>query len=177
MIIRPGSLRFRASGDTVEIEIDGKSYPVDRVTKAFPKTDPGAYVSFLDRLGHEIGLLESTDGMDTESKLELIDHLKRIYYVSAIQEIHHVEATGTTSRWHVRTDEGERTFQIPGRESLDCDKPPAMQITDSEGRRYQIQNYWKLDKESRQAIKGLLPDKIVKSRLAPKSKGTAMRMR
>ena len=144
-------LVFRKDGDNLEIEVSGKSYKVDRVVRAFPQTQSEEYISFLDRFGHEVGLLESTDGMDKDSKTALLDHLKQVYFVPTIEEILSVETTGTTSKWTVVTDDGE--------------KPPLIRVTDADGRRYQISNYWKLDKESRATILELLPDKILKWRL------------
>tara|TARA_A100001037_G_scaffold289841_1_gene302047 strand:+ start:495 stop:1001 length:507 start_codon:yes stop_codon:yes gene_type:complete len=158
-------LVFRKDGDNLEIVVSGKSYKVDRVVRAFPQTQSEEYISFLDRFGHEVGLLESTDGMDKDSKTALLDHLKQVYFVPTIEEILSVETTGTTSKWTVVTDDGERVFQVLGRESLDGEKPPLIRVTDADGRRYQISNYWKLDKESRATILELLPDKILKWRL------------
>ena len=169
---------IRLAADQIEIEVGGRTIPVDRVVRAFPRSHPNAFISFLDGLGHEIGLLESLDGLDPVSSEVLQEHLKRLYFVPTIEEILSVNTTGTTSRWHVRTDEGEKEFQVLGRESLDGDKPPAIRISDSNSRKYQITDYWELDRDSRTAIQELLPDRIVKSKLvARNSGGMVMRMR
>lgn len=171
-------LRIQPGTEMPRVEIDGKPVECDRIVRAFPKSHPEAYISFLDPLGHEIGLLESCDGLDAESRTALFEHLKRLYFVPTIEEILSVQTTGTTSRWHVLTDDGERTFQVQSREALDGDKPPEIRITDAEGRRYLIPDYWELDKDSRAATQELLPDKIVKQKLvARKSSGMVMRMR
>jgi len=176
--LNPEKLQIRECEERVEIEVDGQTISVDRVVRAFPKSHPEAYISFLDELGHEIGLLESTEGLDAGSKTLLLDRLKRLYFVPTIQEILEVVTSGTSSSWRVVTDEGERSFQVTGRESLDGDKPPVIRVTDSEGQRYQIIDFWMLDGDSRQAIHELLPDKILRSKLvARKSGGMVMRMR
>ena len=178
MELNPESTRVRVLGEKVEISVEGKPVEVDRVVRAFPNTRPNAYISFLDALGHEIGLMVSCDGMDADSERALFEHLKRLYFVPTIEEILSVEMTGTTSRWRVLTDEGERDFQILGRDSLDGEKPPMIRVTDSERRRYQIIDYWALDKGSRTAIQELLPDRIVKSKLVARgSRGMTMKMR
>lgn len=178
MILNAESLCIRERKQGFDIEVEGRTVRVDRVVRAFPKSHPEAYISFLDEVGYEIGLLESTDGLDPQSKAILLDRLKRLYFVPTIQKILEVESSGTTSRWRVTTDEGDRSFRVLGRESLDGDKPPAIRVTDSEGHRYQITDYWELDKDSRQALLALLPDKILKSKLAARrSGGMVMRMR
>ena len=161
---------------------DGKcgspdGYLKKAVNEKFPKTHPHSHISFLDKLGHEIGLLEKLDGLEQESRSVLEEHLKKIYFVPEIEEILSVKTTGTTSRWTVVTEEGERSFQVLGRESIDGDKAPAMQITDAEGRRYRITDYWEMDKDSRQVIQELLPDKIVKSKIAGRRSGSSVVMR
>lgn len=178
MILDPQKIRFEMAEGRGLLEIDGKTVPVDRVTRAFPKTRADGYISFLDELGHEIGLLETLDGMDDDSRSALEAHLHEVYFVPTIEEILEVTTSGTTSSWRVVTDEGERSFDLLGRHALDGEKPPSMRITDSEGRRYQIPDFWALDRDSRQEIQELIPDKILKSRLvARKSSGMVMRMR
>jgi hypothetical protein len=178
MELKPESLRIRPLDDDIEVSVEGKTIAVDRVVRAFPRSHPDAYISFLDHLGHEIGLIVSCKGMEAESKTALMDHLRQLYFIPTIEEILSVETTGTTSKWRVVTDDGDREFQVLGRESLDGEKPPRIQVTDSDARKYQIVNYWELDKESRLAIHELLPDRIVKSKLvARRSSGMVMRMR
>jgi len=162
----------------ITIVIDGKTVEVDRVARVFPKTHPDGFISFLDTLGHEIGLLETTNGMLPDSKGILNDHLRRLYFVPTIEEILSVESSGTASTWRVVTNEGERAFSVASRDALDGDRPPEICVTDLAGRRYKIRDYWGLDKDSRQAIVELLPDKIIKSKLvARNSSGMTMRMR
>ncbi len=178
MIIDPKTLGFKEADDQITIDLSGKCIQVDRVVRAFPRSHPDGYVSFLDGLGHEIGLLETMDGMESRSRSILADFLKRQYFVPTILDILTVEISGTTSAWEVVTDNGERSFTVAGREALDGDRPPEIRIADSAGQRYRIQNFWALDRTSRQAVMELLPDKILKSKLvARNSKGMTMRMR
>jgi hypothetical protein len=118
------------------------------------------------------------DGMEPQARSTLADFLKRQYFVPTISEILTVEISGTTSVWKVVTDDGERSFTVAGREALDGDRPPEIRIVDSSGQKYRIQDFWALDKTSRKAVMELLPDKILKSKLAARnSKGMTMRMR
>jgi len=178
MVLEPQETRFQVTGSDVQIEVAGQPIPVDRVVRAFPQTRPNAYISFLDSLGHEIGILETCEGMDPDSRAALDAHLRKLYFIPTITEILSVETAGTTSRWRVITDDGERTFQVSGRESLDGEKPPKIQVTDAESRKYKIDDYFELDEESRGMISELLPDKILKSKVGSRnSSGMVMRTR
>ncbi|MCY4351562.1 MAG: hypothetical protein OXC45_00470, partial [Gemmatimonadetes bacterium] len=66
-------------------------------------------------------------------------------------------------------DDGEYTFRIMGRDALNGDEPPAIEITDENGKRYRIDNYWDLDVESRDLTSDLLPDKVIKARYYTRS--------
>lgn len=142
MNLSPKSLRFQVEDDNVTIVSDGRTMLVDRVVRAFPKTHPEGYISFLDSLGHEIGMLETTDGMDADSRDSLVDYLRRLYFVPTIVEILSVESTGTSSLWRIITDDGERTFTVTSRESLDGDRPPEIRITTSAGQRFPTTGHW-----------------------------------
>ena len=178
MNLQPKTLLVSEEGNRITIVNDGDTVAVDRVVRIFPKTHPTGHISFLDTLGHEIGLLKTTEGMEPDSEQILNDHLRRLYLIPTIEEIHSVESSGTSSVWRVATDDGEKSFDVVSRDSLDGDRPPEIRLTDSSGRRYLIADYWALDKESRQAIVELLPDKILKSKLVARNmKGVTMRMR
>ncbi|MDE2828703.1 MAG: DUF1854 domain-containing protein, partial [Gemmatimonadota bacterium] len=115
-------------------------------------------------LGHEIGIIENPKKLDDASRNLLEAELKAIYFVPTISAITAVVAKGTGSQWTVDTDDGEYTFRILGRDALKGDEPPAIEITDENGKRYKIDDYWDLDAESRDLTSDLLPDKVVKAR-------------
>ena len=178
MVIDPAALEIQVTDDQITLTLSGEPVKVDRVVRAFPRTHPNGFISFLDALGHEIGLLETMEGMAAESRTALEEFLKRQYFVPTIEEILSIEMTGTASDWVVLTDDGDRAFTLAGREALDGEKPPEIRIIDIQAQRYRIADFWALDRESRQAAMELLPDKILKSKLvARNSKGMTMKMR
>ena len=164
MNLDPAAVSLKKNGDKIEALIQGETTFVDRLVRAFPHSNPDHYVSLMDELGHEIGIIENPKKLDTDSRNLLEAELKAIYFVPTINAITAVVSKGTGSQWTVDTDDGEYTFRILGRDALKGDEPPAIEIADENGKRYKIDNYWDLDAESRDLTSDLLPDKVVKAR-------------
>ncbi len=164
MNLDPAAVSLQKNGDKIEALIHGETTFVDRLARAFPHSNPDQFVSLMDELGHEIGIIENPKKLDDASRNLLEAELKAIYFVPTISTITSVVSKGTGSQWTVDTDDGEYTFRILGRDALKGDEPPAIEITDEHGKRYRIDNYWDLDAESRDLTSELLPDKVVKAR-------------
>ena len=169
MNLNPSTVALKKNGDKIEALIHGKISFVDRLARAFPQSNPDQFVSLMDELGHEIGIIENPKKLDAASRNLLEAELKAIYFVPAISAITSVVSKGTGSQWTVDTDDGEYTFRIMGRDALKGNEPPAIEITDQNGKRYKIDNYWDLDAESRDLTSDLLPDKVVKARYYTRS--------
>ena len=173
MNLDPAAVSLTKNGDKIEALIQGKTTFVDRLARAFPHSNPDQFVSLMDELGHEIGIIENPKKLDDTSRNLLEAELKAIYFVPTIRAITAVVSKGTGSQWTVDTDDGEYTFRILGRDALKGDEPPAVEITDEHGKRYKIDNYWDLDAESRDLTSDLLPDKVVKARYYTRSLGSS----
>ena len=169
MNLDPAAVSLKKNGDKIEALIHGKTTFVDRLARAFPHSNPDQFVSLMDELGHEIGIIENPKKLDNASRNLLEAELKDIYFVPTISAITSVVSKGTGSQWTVDTDDGEYIFRILGRDALKGNEPPAIEITDENGKRYKIDNYWDLDAESRDLTSDLLPDKVVKARYYTRS--------
>jgi hypothetical protein len=169
MNLDPAAVSLKKNGDKIEALIHGETTFVDRLARAFPHSNPDQFVSLMDELGHEIGIIENPKKLDDASRNLLEAELKAIYFVPTISAITSVVSRGTGSQWTVDTDDGEYIFRILGRDALKGDEPPAVEITDEHGKRYRIDNYWDLDAESRDLTSELLPDKVVKARYYTRS--------
>ena len=169
MTLDPAAVSLKKNGDKIEALIHGEATPIDRLACAFPQSNPDQFVSLMDELGHEIGMIENPKKLDTASRDLLEAELKAIYFVPAISAVTSVVSKGTGSQWTIDTDDGEYTFRIQGRDALKGDEPPAIEITDENGKRYRIDNYWDLDAESRDLTSDLLPDKVIKARYYTRS--------
>ncbi len=109
--------------------------------------------------------------MDPASRELLGEELKAVYFTPEILEIWSVVQKGTSSLWKVLTDDGEREFRIHSRDALDGGDAPAIAITDEDRRRYRIDNYWELDRESRELVRDLLPQRVLRERYGRMGRG------
>ena len=162
MDLNPQSIRLRREGEAIYVEVDGARHRVDRVAKAFPRSNPERYLGLLDPEGHEIGLIEDPERLDPASREILADEVRRIYFVPTIAEIISVEPQGIGTLWQVTTDDGEKSFRVADRDALDGSQAPGITVSDDRGKRFRIEDYWALDRESRDAIRDLLPDKVLR---------------
>ncbi|MDE2888066.1 MAG: DUF1854 domain-containing protein [Gemmatimonadota bacterium] len=144
--------------------IGGSVQPVARVARAFPKSNPGRFVGLLGEDGHEICLIEDPGALDADSQGILNAALKDAYFIPRIREILSVAPRGTGGEWTVVAEDGEIVFRTQDREALDGSKPPAITVTDENGRRYWIEDYWAMDRESRNTIRELVPDEVLRRR-------------
>lgn len=162
--LHPEEIQLIRNGNGLEILIDGLQEPVGRVCKAFPQTKPDLYIGLMDPDGHEIGMIKDPATLDPASRDLLEEMLKALYFVPRIQEIRSVVSMGTGKLWEVLTDDGERRFRIQDRDALDGSEAPAITIRDEHGRRYRIEDFWELDRESQDHMRDLLPDKVLRAR-------------
>ncbi len=175
MNLDPTAISLTKNGEKVEAVVAGQTHTVDRLARAFPRSNPDEFVSLMDPEGHEIGIIENPQQLDDASRDLLESELKAIYFIPTIKKIRSVTPKGTGSFWEIDTDDGEYAFRISGRDALKGDEPPAIEINDENGKRYQIESYWELDPESRDLIADLLPDKILKARYYTRSMGGSSR--
>jgi len=154
------------NAEGIQVVIDGVTHDVDRISKAFPESDPGSYVGLLDRLGHEIGMIREVDGLDPDSRTLVQKELEVAYFVPTILQIQDVEQKGAGRSFTVVTDVGEAKFRIIDRNALNARKAPQIVVRDDSGRQYRIDNYWDLDRESQTLIRDLLPLRVLKTRPA-----------
>lgn len=166
MNLDPQSVQITKTEVGLSVHISDQVIKIERLARAFPRTNPEQYISLMDPEGHEIGIIEDPDQLEPSSR-ELVDaELKAIYFVPLILAIRSVAAKGTGSFWEIDTDDGPRSFRIIGRDALNGDHVPSIEIHDENGKRYKIENYWELDADSRDLIADLLPDKTLKARYA-----------
>ena len=164
MNLKPKRIRLIRDGEGIQVVIDGISQRVERIARAFPKTNPDRFIGLMGSNGHEIGLIKNPRKLDAMSWDLLQEELKNRYFVPEVLEILSVETKGTGSSWKVLTDDGEREFRIQDRNALDGSDPPTLMISDENRRRYRIEDYWDLDRESRELIRGLLPEKVLRAK-------------
>jgi hypothetical protein len=157
-------ISLRNENQGLRILIDGTEHSVGRIARLFPRTDPDHYISFLNPGGHEIGMLDDPSKLNDASLTLLTAELKAIYFVPTILEVRSMERRGTGSYWEVSTNDGDLTFTLQSTDALDGSVPPSITIRDGNGKRYKIDDYWELDKDSRNEIADMLPRNLLRAR-------------
>ncbi|MCZ6635235.1 MAG: DUF1854 domain-containing protein [bacterium] len=164
MDLVPEKIKLIETLDGIQVVVGKERRVVERIARAFPRTNPDQFIGLLDPDGHEIGMIEEPERLDKLSKNLLDTKLKEIYFIPEIQEVLSITAHGTGSQWTVQTDDGEYTFRILSRDALKGDNPPSITIISETGKRFFIDNYYDLEPESRELMSRFIPDKIVKFR-------------
>ncbi len=136
------------------LKIEGEEEYIDiNVNPAFPLSEVGRFLFFVDNGGNEIGMLKDIQELKGESRNVLEAILDRIYFMPKIVQINNIVEEFGVSRWDVVTEKGPRVFDIRSRRR---DVRPfgrnRIIIHDIDGNRYEIPDYTKLDKNSQKVL-------------------------
>ena len=167
----PGKIRVARDDEGIYIQIDGVRSRVARVARAFPRTKPNHFVSFLDEMGHEMGVVEDPSKLDTGSRTLLEAELKEIYFIPEILEVRSVTTQGISHHLEVLTDDGEDNFTVENLDALDGTHPPGILIRSGSGKRYSIEDYWELSGDSRELMAHMVPRRVLQARYGHSSMG------
>ncbi len=157
-------IRLRRRENHIEAVIGDIVHQVNRVARAFPRSNADRFIGLMGEDGHEICLIEDPGTLDADSQEILVAALKDTYFIPRIREILAMSPRGTGGEWTVVTEEGEVEFRTQDREALDGSEPPSITVTDENGRRYRIEDYWAMDRESRNTMRDLVPDEVLRRR-------------
>jgi|GEM_PF-105657 hypothetical protein len=144
---------FRTPGGTVRLTLADpkagpeRSYLIVRIARAFPWSLPDEYIGLRDGKDKEIGVLETLESLNAESRAILDDELARRYFIPKVVRILEVkEERGGLAYFKVETDRGEREFYVQNpRDS--CQNLSAIRIlvTDKDGFRYEFPDITQYD--------------------------------
>jgi hypothetical protein len=157
--ISPGSIRlFYQPPGTVRLSIgEERSYPTVRVYQAWPLSQPGRHISFLDGNGEEIVMLDDLDGLEPESRSVAEEELRRRYLTARIEAIAHIRTEFGVTYWHVETHRGPRDFVVQSlSESCQWLSEHHLLIMDVDGNRFDIPDRRALDPKSAAQLDAVL---------------------
>lgn len=155
----PETIDIRQNGDRLLLTADGEELHIDHIVRCFPFSTPDQWISLRDRDGTELGLLPTLDGLNTQSRARVEEHLKNRYDIPQIQTILNIESNkeGGTN-WDIDTNAGPMSFTIRGDQNLNLNAFPEIVFTDAITRkRYKIPDYTKLDRASQKIARAYLP--------------------
>ena len=138
-------LRGNGNGDK------GKCSAVEAVM-GFPLTYSDHFISFVEvkdgKKEKEVGMIEDVKNLDSKSRKVLKAELKRSYFMPRITRINRMKETHGIMKFDVETNKGQREFETKYKEDIRSMTDGRVIIKDSDGNRYEIRDYQKLDQKS-----------------------------
>ena len=119
--------------------------------RAFPYTDPDRYVALYSG-NEEIGVIQSLEGLDADSRAVLQVALRKRYHIPVILRIIGIDEVQNATRWHVETDSGPRSFEVQSHRNFRRLPDGGLMIIDVDSNRYRIPDRAALDKGSREQL-------------------------
>ena len=129
----------------------GKCSAVEAVM-GFPLTYSDHFISFVEvkdgKKDKEVGMIEDLKKLDAQSRKVLKTELKRAYFMPRIKKINTMKETHGLMKFNVETNKGQREFETKYKEDIRRMPGGRVIIKDSDGNRYEIKDYQKLDDKS-----------------------------
>jgi hypothetical protein len=139
-------LRDAQGGEQVGVE------PV----RAFPITAPDSFISLRDPLGKELWCIASLEELSQGERALIEKALSEREFMPLIQRIHRLTCEVPPLEWEVETDRGRTQFLISSADNIRRLGSHRLLVVDVNGIRYQIQDYMKLDVQSRRLLERVL---------------------
>ncbi|MFC1713726.1 DUF1854 domain-containing protein [Candidatus Poribacteria bacterium] len=131
---------------------DNEEHPAVVAVMGFPLTNPDQFISIIGmkdgKKDKEIGIIEDTKKLDSKSRKILKGELKRAYFMPQITKINRLKEDHGMMKFDVDTDKGQREFETRYKEDIRKLKGGHVVIKDSDGNRYEIKDYRRLDQKS-----------------------------
>ena len=150
----PSALRIRRNNRALlTVETGGDRFDDVSVRRAFPLEVADAFVGLFDSGGEEIGLLESLDGLEEESRTALEDQLALTYFLPVITTVSGVGEEYGVVRADVETTRGPRQIEIRNiRSNIRVLSRRRALIEDAEGNRYELRDFHRLPPVTREVL-------------------------
>ena len=145
-VLDPSALRIRRNGRALlTVEAGGKSYDDVSVRRAFPLEMADGFIGLFDAGGEEIGILESLDGLDAESRTALEDQLALTYFLPVITSVTRIAEDFGVVHADVETSSGPRRIEIRNiRSHIRVLSRNRALIEDAEGNRFELPDFHRL---------------------------------
>lgn len=124
--------------------------------RAFPWSNPTAFISLRDKEGVELTMIESLDAVPPASRKVLADYLAQASFIPRIVRIDEVNLEHGYQLWRVETEAGPAEFRVQEREDIRFLSEGRFSIKDASGNVYEIADLSKLDERSQRQIYRLL---------------------
>ena len=150
---------FAGPYGATRMTIDGhdRSYLKVTIATAFPLSEPDHYIGFLDGTGNDIGTIGEISELPADAQQIVRQELDRRYFLPRIKKIIELSHEFEITYIKVETDKGIRDFSLRGhRENCPEISPGRFIMEDVDGNRFEIQNFFRLDKRSQSLLSQIL---------------------
>ncbi len=142
-VLDPATVRlFRTHPEdtTVRATVEGdRSWREVRIARAFPLSDPDRFIGLRDGSDKDIGILETLDGLDADSRLIIDEELSRRYFTPQVTRVNFVSEEFGVVTWEVETTKGQRRFLVRNlKDSSYTLGQSRVMMTDVDGNRYEF---------------------------------------
>jgi hypothetical protein len=139
----------------VEIEGD-RCVLAAQFKRVFPLSHPNKFISIQDPTDHEIGVLESLEGMPDSQRDIILQELDRRYFTPWVQRIDELRQDAGMWKFVVQTQRGPAEFYVRNwRDSAHEASPGRWQIHSVDGLRFEIRQVDELDARSQNLLEQL----------------------
>ena len=145
-VLDPSALRIRRNGRALlTVEAGGRSYDDVSVRRAFPLEMADGFIGLFEAGGEEIGILESLDGLDAESRTALENQLALTYFLPVITSVTRIAEDFGVVHADVETSSGPRRIEIRNiRSHIRVLSRNRALIEDAEGNRFELPDFHRL---------------------------------
>ena len=135
--------------DDLTLDLNGETHTELQTQRSFPLNAPTKFIALLNSKGKEIGIVEDMADLDPDSRKALQTALEQTYFMPSITRINNITTKYQVPTWHVETDHGPRSFEIPSsKRDVRVIGETRVLLRDADGNRYEIPDFRRLDPES-----------------------------
>jgi len=117
--------------------------------RVFPLSNPDAFISIQDQSDHEVGVLESLEGMARDQREIVMQELDRRYFTPIVERIDELKQDAGMWKFVVQTQRGPAEFYVRNwRDSAHEATRGRWQILSVDGLRFEIRQVENLDERS-----------------------------
>ena len=139
----------------VEI-VDDRCVLAAQFKRAFPLSHPDKFIAIQDQSEHEVGILESLEGMAAAEREVVLNELDRRYFTPTVQKIDELRQDAGMWKFVVQTQRGPAEFYVRNwRDSAHEASPGRWQIHSVDGLRFEIRQVEELDERSQNLLEQL----------------------
>ena len=153
-LLDPKVLRLlRSARGSLVLSLGDQEYRDLNIRRAFPLEVPDRFIGFFLPDGQELGLLESPDELEPDSRAVLFAELERIYFCPVILHIRDIGEEFGVLHADLETSSGPRQVEVRDlRTNIRVLSGHRALIEDVEGNRYELRDWHLLPRLTREIL-------------------------